>query len=158
MFARIQSAVRLGAFAPLVLVLFSTTACTVEVVKPVYETEDSPSVHFGDGYLATMFGSTLVDIWAGGQVVGNPVVVAPGDPMVITSAFHDAGANMIMGLTEYDLVMTPAAPLVTFKRTGALTGTLARVAPGSTVLMVGLHNNERQLEDFGPFPVPLTVR
>jgi hypothetical protein len=136
-------------------VLFAA-GCAVEVVPPLLD-EELPGHHFGDGYLATMFGSHLVDIWAGGQVVGDPIVL--GDtPMEITAAFHDAGATMIMGLTEYELVMSPASPLLAFKPTGVFSGTLTRIAPGTTVLMVGLHNTERQLEDFGPFPVPVTVR
>jgi hypothetical protein len=138
------------------LAVLLTTGCAVEVVPPLED--DQLGLHFGDGYLATMFGPTLVDIWAGGQVVGDPVVLTPGAPMGITAAFHDAGANMIMGLSEYELVMEPAAPLVAFKRTGPFEGTLTGLSPGQTLLRVGLRNTQRQLEDFGPFPVPVTVR
>lgn len=155
MFASITN--RIAALTPLAVALVVMSGCAPEIVTTEYE-DDAMGLHFGDGYLATMFGSTLVDIWAGGQIVGDPVVVTGKVPMVITAAFHDAGANMIMGLKDYQFTLEPSAPLVTFTRTGPFSGTLTRVAPGYTLLLVGLQNTERQLEDFGPFPMPVTVK
>jgi hypothetical protein len=98
-------------------------------------------------------------VWAGGQVVGDPLVILPGAPTTVVATFHDAASNLIRGLEDYELVVSPVNPdLLTFTPTGPFAGTLTRVAPGVTTLRLGLHNTQRQLEDFGPFPVPVTVR
>ena len=129
------------------------------VTEPTLEWEERIGFHFEDGYLAATFGSTLVDVWAGGQVVGDPLVINPGPPTPVVATFHDAASNLIMGLDEYELVVAPAdSSLLRFTPTGPFAGTLTRLAPGSTTLQLGLRNTMRQLEDFGPFPVPVTVR
>jgi hypothetical protein len=123
------------------------------------EWEERIGLHFEDGYLATTFGSTLVDVWAGGQVVGDPLVILPGTPTPVVATFHDAASNLVTGLEEYVLVVSPAdSRLLRFTATGAFEGTLTPLAPGTTTLQLGLQNTARQLEDFGPFPVPVTVR
>src|SRR5688572_17901766 len=140
------------------LVLASVAACSAGT-EPTLELEERIGLHFEDGYLATTFGSTLVDVWAGGQIVGDPLTIAPGAPTPVVATFHDAASNLIMGLEEYELVVTPVdASLLRFTPTGPFEGTLTRLAPGSTMLHLGLRNTMRQLEDFGPFPVPVTVR
>jgi hypothetical protein len=100
-----------------------------------------------------------VDVWAGGQVVGDPLVILPGAPTPVVATFHDAASNLVTGLEEYVLVVSPGNPgLLRFTATGPFEGTLTRLAPGTTTLQLGLQNTARQLEDFGPFPVPVTVR
>jgi hypothetical protein len=142
----------------LLLILLLLSGCIEETV-PGLEFEERIGLHFEDGYLATTFGSTLVDVWAGGQVVGDPLVILPGTPTPVVATFHDAASNLVQGLEEYVLVVSPANPaLLKFTATGPFEGTLTRLAPGTTTLQLGLRNTERQLEDFGPFPVPVTVR
>ena len=142
----------------LLLATLLFTGCG-EATGPGLEGEEQIGLHFEDGYLATTFGSTLVDVWAGGQVVGDPLVIQPGPPTTVVSTFHDAASNLVQGLEEYELVVKPADPsLLKFTATGPFEGTLTRLGSGTTTLQLGLRNTERQLQDFGPFPVPVTVR
>ena len=130
-----------------------------EEAGPGLEWEEQIGLHFEDGYLATTFGGTLVDVWAGGQVVGDPLLILPGAPTPVVATFHDAASNLVTGLEEYVLVVSPADPsLLRFTATGPFEGTLTWLASGKTTLQLGLRNTERQLQDFGPFPVPVTTR
>lgn len=47
--------------------------------------------------------------------------------------------------------------IVTFTRASAFAGTLNKVAAGSTSATFALFHVEEGHEDFGPFPVPITV-
>ena len=116
-------------------------------------------LHFDDGYIALFFDNTLVDVWAGGQVVGNgDVVVGRRAPTAVTATFHDAEGNMVRGLDDYELTMVPVDPaLLEFTRKDAFAGTLSRITGGKTTLRIALYNVETQTFDFGPFPVPVTV-
>ena len=145
--------------ALLALTALIVAGCNGGLVEPELEVEPVVGLHFEDGYLATTFGSTLVDVWAGGQVVGDPLVIAAGTPTPVVATFHDAASNLVMGLDEYELVVAPAdSTLLRYTRTGPFTGTLTRLASGTTTIQLGLRNTMRQLEDFGPFPVPVAVR
>src|SRR5688572_23556910 len=75
-------------------------------------------LHFDDGYIAVMFDSTLIDVWAGGQVVGNgDVLVTNRAPTAVVGTFHDAEGNLVKGLDDYELTMTPLdAALLKFTR------------------------------------------
>jgi hypothetical protein len=147
------------AFTPLCLFVLFMAGCGDGGAEPQLEWEEVVGLHFEDGYLATTFGSTLVDIWAGGQIVGDPLVILPGLPTRVEATFHDAASNLIMGLDEYELRIVPGDPtLLIFTPTGPFAGTVTRLRPGATVLQIGLHNTQRQLEDFGPFAVPVTIR
>src|SRR4030095_5705687 len=114
---------------------------------PEFEPETPPQRHFNDGYLAVTFGTTLVDVWAGGQLVGSPVEIWPDAPTPITATFHDAARMMVGGLGEYELVMTPAdSALLRCSRdtTAGVTyrtfrGKLTRRGAGVTTIGVSLH-------------------
>jgi hypothetical protein len=161
--------VRTSCTSPLpsaLLVVALVAGCGVAEPDHLVEFEPPLNRHFNDGYLAVNFGETLVDVWAGGQLVGDPVTIAAGAPTSITATFHDAAANMVGGLDQHELTMTPAdGGLLRFTpiSTGGggtyrtFRGTLTRVAAGTTTVTVSLRNTSSDLEDFGPFAIPVTV-
>jgi hypothetical protein len=159
---------RAAPFTSSLLAVVLVAGCGVAEPDYLVEFEAAPDLHFNDGDLALHFGNALVDVWAGGQLVfaDGEVVIAAGAPTEITATFHDAATKMVRGLGDYVLTMTPAdtvllrfTPNSTIEgRFRTFRGTLTRIAAGTTTVSVSLHNTVRDLEDFGPFEVPVTVK
>jgi hypothetical protein len=139
-----------------------TMGCAGEATAPEALKWIPPvDLHLEDGYIALMFDGTLVDVWAGGQVLGSgPLVIATEASTAVTASFHDAAGNRLMqGFEHYQVTLTPLdAKLLKFTRTGPFAGTLVRIAPGPTELTVALYNLDTQTVDFGPFAVPVRAQ
>jgi hypothetical protein len=170
-------------FLPLVTTAVLMVGCADSspqdlVVAPVVTPVAPVDLHFDDGYIAVMFDAVLVDVWAGGQIdigcpecaqqgleITNEVIVTAETPITITATFHDAEGTMVNGLDGYQLTMTPVdAERLKFTRKSAFAGTLTRLADpatsvaGQATLDVGLYNVGTMTFDFGPFPVPVTLK
>ena len=168
MFVRTRRS-HMAVFAPFVLAVVLSAGCGDGGTKPEFTPEEQlapTGLHFGDGYIAAIFGNdpnpdlnALVDVWAGGRVEGAAVVIAAGAPTMVTATFHDAATNLVTGLDEYEFMVTPAdTAMLRFTRTSAFAGRLTRLAAGTTTLDLGLQNFLGLGRDFGPFPVPVTVQ
>jgi hypothetical protein len=86
------------------------------------------------------------------------ITLLQGQPNNLTVEFLDA--NMENALTdhadEFQVQVTPNAG-ITFTRTGPFTGTLTGTAAGVVSVSFALLHIEENHEDFGPFPVNITV-
>jgi hypothetical protein len=95
-----------------------------------------------------------------GNIASGPTsfVIGSGSH-VLTAAFLDQSGQPVAGLTDFELRVTPVnAALVTFARTGAFSGTVTRVAAGTTRLKVGLWHTEEGHFDIGEFEVQIIVQ
>jgi hypothetical protein len=104
-------------------------------------------------------GSQTITINETGAVTGGPIVLPRGNTN-IAAVFLDAANATVSGLdAEFRLeVTTDNASIAAFSRTSSFAGTLVGAAAGQTVLRFALFHVEENHEDFGFYPVPVTVQ
>jgi hypothetical protein len=93
-------------------------------------------------------------------VTGGPITITrPTAPTISASFLNAAGSqDPVAHGGNFQLNATPAdTSTLTFTRRSAFVGTLTGVAAGSTNLSVSLFHTTGGDNDFGPFPVPVTV-
>src|SRR5688572_4635960 len=150
MMKSIRRGARIVFLAPLALALVAASACGDDPLG----TDDDPA----DSVVAVrlQIGNTTVTVNEGGVVSGGPAQIGAG-ATAIAAAFIDSQGNAVAGLGEFELRVTPAnAALLTFARNGQFTGTLNRVAPGSTTLSVQLFHTGEGHADF-EVTLPISV-
>jgi hypothetical protein len=102
-------------------------------------------------------GAQQIMVNSTGAVTGN-ITINAGVATAVTVQFLDAA--MADALTEhadeFQVNVTPAAG-VTFTRTGPFSGTLTGTSAGVRSVSFSLLHIEEDHEDFGPFPVNITV-
>ena len=105
-------------------------------------------------------GSQTVTVTNTGTVTGGPIRITRATVPTLSATFLRAdgtqdpvshGGNFQLGAA------TGNGSILTFTRTSAFGGTLTGVAMGSTYLYVSLYHTTAGDNDFGPFPVPVTV-
>lgn len=111
--------------------------------------------------VATMrltIGAQTVDVDDAGVVTGGPIAISANTAVSVQWLKADGSAEDIITAADFQLnVTSDNASFVTFTRTSAFAGTLVRVGAGSTVLRFSLFHTGEGHEDFGPFPVSVTV-
>lgn len=102
-------------------------------------------------------GATEYTVNSAGVYVG-PVTLQQGVATNVTVEFLDANLEDALAehADEFQVEIDPAAG-VTFTRTGPFSGTLTGTAAGDVVVSFALLHIEENHEDFGPFPVTITV-
>jgi hypothetical protein len=92
-----------------------------------------------------------------GQFNGTLTIPAGVATGVTVTFLDDAGAVVDdLPASEYQASVSPNAG-ITFTRTGSFTGTLRGDAAGNVTVRFGLFHIDEQHDDFGPFPVPVTI-
>lgn len=103
-------------------------------------------------------GSDTIEVATGGAVTGGPITIAGNTTVVAEWLRGDGTEDPVVDATTFELaVEVDDESIVTFTRTGAFAGTLNKVAAGSTSATFALFHVEEGHEDFGPFPVSITV-
>jgi hypothetical protein len=127
-------------------------ACDDDPVEVVEEPEIAA--------LRLTVGSQVVTVDDSGNVTGGPILIAVGNTSIAAAALDENGDVMAdVTAAEFRLdVVSANAGVVTFSRTGAFAGTLAGVAAGQTSIDVSIFHLEEMHEDFGEFPVSVTVQ
>lgn len=105
----------------------------------------------------TLANGTSVTVSETGTVTGTLTLSAGAATTVTVTFLDDAGAVVTdLPATEYQASVSPNAG-ITFARTGAFTGTLQGTTAGTVTVRFGLFHIDEQHDDFGPFPVPVTI-
>jgi hypothetical protein len=143
------------AFAPLFAAVSLLAACDDDPTD-----EDHDHAEEIVTYRVQIGNSTVVLNEGGGIVSGGPVVIGAGVHNVTVTYLDAAGASLNSELeADFETRIAPAnAALVTFARTGAFTGTLTRVAAGSTTLSLSLFHKGEGHDDLGPHTLAITVQ
>jgi hypothetical protein len=105
-------------------------------------------------------GAQTVNVADDGTVTGGPIVIAQGNT-AISAAFlrADGTADPLVTADVFRLdIESDNAGIASFVRGGSFSGSLVGAAAGSTILRFSLFHLEEQHEDFGPFPVAVTVQ
>src|SRR5262245_34420350 len=105
-------------------------------------------------------GNQTITVSNTGTVTGGPITIArPTAPTLSASFLNAAGSqDPVAHGGSFQLNATPDnASILTFTRTSGFVGTLTGVARGSTNLTISLFHITGGDNDFGPFPVPVTV-
>jgi hypothetical protein len=125
-------------------------ACDDDPIEPE---EDLPAE------MRLTVGSQTVTVTDAGTVTGGPIALGVG-AATLTAVFLDAdGQVMNIPSDELELRVVPAnSGIVTFIRSSAFAGTLTGITVGSTSISVSLYHFEEEHNDFGEFPVPVTVQ
>jgi hypothetical protein len=142
------------AFFPLFAAVSMLAACGDDPVEPEDPAEAIESMQL------TIGANTVTLNTSGAVVSGTTPIVIPAGTHAVSATFLDgSGASINSELGEFEMRLTPASTaLLTFARTGAFTGTVTRVAAGSTTLDFVLWHIAEGHEDLGPFPVAVTVQ
>jgi len=112
------------------------------------------------GSVRLTVGSQTITVSNTGTVTGGPITITrPTAPTISASFLNAAGSqDPVAHGGNFQLNATPAdTSTLTFTRTSAFVGTLTGVAAGTTNLTVSLFHVTGSDNDFGPFPVPVTV-
>jgi hypothetical protein len=120
------------------------------------EPEEEPEV----AIMRLTVGAQTVDVAEDGAVSGGPIVIAQGNT-AISAAFlrADGTADPLVTADVFRLdAESDNAGIASFVRGGSFNGSLVGAAAGSTILRFSLFHLEEQHEDFGPFPVAVTVQ
>jgi hypothetical protein len=103
-------------------------------------------------------GSATITVAANGTVTGGPITISGTTTIVATWLRDDGTEDPVVDASTFELaVEIDDESIVTFTRASAFAGTLNKVAAGSTSATFALFHVEEGHEDFGPFPVPITV-
>lgn len=105
----------------------------------------------------TLANGTSVTVSETGTVTGT-LTIPTGVASTFTVTFLDDAGAVVTDLPakEYQASVSPNAG-ITFARTGAFTGTLQGATAGTVTVRFGLFHIEESHDDFGPFPVSVTV-
>ncbi len=136
-----------------VSVAATVSACGDDTAEPDPEPE-----------VATMrltVGTQTITVNTSGTVTGGPLVVTRGTNVAVAATWlrADGTADPLVTTAEFRLSGTSDnAATATFTHTAGFSGTIAGVAAGTTQLRFGLLHIAENHNDFGPFPVPVTVQ
>jgi hypothetical protein len=132
---------------PLIVALSALAACEDDPVEP-----EEPEI----GTMRLLVGSQTLTFTEGG---GPTTLSISGASTPISATFLDAdGAALTLDAVEFELRIIPAnTNVLTFTRTSAFSGTLNRVAAGTTLVEVGAYHNIEGHYDFGEFDISITV-
>ena len=105
----------------------------------------------------TLANGTSVTVSETGAVTGT-LTISAGPATTFTVTFLDDAGAVVTDLpaAEYQASVSPNA-CITFARTGAFTGTLQGATAGTVTVRFGLFHVPESHDDFGPFPVPVTI-
>lgn len=105
----------------------------------------------------TIAAQTPVTVSSTGVQTGT-LTIARGVATTVTVAFLNAAGADVLGTHagDFQASVAPAAG-ITFVRTGAYTGTLTGASAGVVAVRFGLFHIANAHDDFGPFPVNVTV-
>jgi hypothetical protein len=93
-----------------------------------------------------------------GTVTSGPIAINANTTISAQWLKADGTPETIVTDAVFQLNVIPAnSGVVTFTRTSAFAGTLNRVSAGSTTIQFSLFHIAEGHEDFGPFPVSITV-
>jgi hypothetical protein len=93
-----------------------------------------------------------------GTVTSGPIAISANTTISAQWLKADGTPETIVTDAVFQLNVIPAnSGVVTFTRTSAFAGTLNRVSAGSTTIQFSLFHIAEGHEDFGPFPVSITV-
>jgi hypothetical protein len=140
-------------FAALVLTAIAFSACDDDPV----EVEEEPEI----AALRLTVGTQVVTVDAEfGTVTGGPILISVGNANISAVPIDENGevmADVTAAEFRFDVVSDDTG-VVTFSRTSGFAGTLNGVAAGQTSIDVSLFHLEEMHNDFGEFPVPVTVQ
>lgn len=103
-------------------------------------------------------GTDTVSVAENGAVTGGPITIAASTTIAAVWLRADGSVDPIVDATTFALAVTVAdTGVATFTRSSAFAGTLDKVAAGNTSATFALLHVEEGHEDFGPFPVAITV-
>lgn len=105
----------------------------------------------------TLANGATASVNASGTVTGTLTLTA-GSATAFTVEFLTASGapDPVVTPAVFQASVTPNAG-ITFARTGNFTGTLRGDATGTVTVRFGLLHTKENHNDFGPFPVPVTV-
>lgn len=105
----------------------------------------------------TLANGATASVNAAGTVTGSLSIPA-GTSTAFTVEFLTAAgvADPLVTAAVFQASVTPNTG-ITFTRTGNFAGTLRGAAAGTVTVRFGLLHIEENHDDFGPFPVPVTV-
>ncbi len=105
----------------------------------------------------TLANGTSVTVSETGAVT-RTLTISAGAATTFTVTFLDDVGAVVTDLpaAEYQASVSPNAG-ITFARTGAFTGTLQGATAGTVTVRFGLFHVPESHDDFGPFPVPVTI-
>jgi hypothetical protein len=133
---------------PLVVALSAVAGCDDDPVEP-----EEPEI----GTMRITVGSqTLTFTEAGGPTT----LTISGASTAIAATFLDPdGVPLTLDAADFELRVSPAnAGVLTFTRTTAFSGTLNRVAIGTTTVELAAFHKGEGHDDFGEFVVTVTVQ
>jgi len=105
----------------------------------------------------TLANGTSVTVSETGTVTGTLTIPAGVATTFTVTFLDDAGAVVDdLPASEYQASVAPNAG-ITFARTGAFAGTLQGATAGTVTVRFGLFHVPESHDDFGPFPVPVTI-
>jgi hypothetical protein len=135
-----------------VLALVTTLAACSKDEEP----DDEPDI----GSMRLAVGTQTITVTSGGVVTGGPIVIPVGStPISATFLLPNGQVETKVTDATFRLdVTTDAAGTASFTRAGNFNGSLVGGTAGSTVLRFALFHLAEQHNDFGPFPVPVTVQ
>lgn len=133
--------------AALAAVALSLAACT--------SSEDPHEVEVN--MMRITLGATSYTVNSSGAYLG-PVTLTQGVATDVSVEFLDAAMQDALAehADEFQVTIEPGSG-ITFARTGPFSGTLTGTAAGDVVVSFALLHIEENHEDFGPFPVTITV-
>jgi len=143
---------RIGAGLLAILALGLPAASCDDETAP----EEEPEV----ATMRLIVGAQTVNVADDGTVTGGPIIIPVGNT-AISAAFlrADGTAEPLVTADVFRLdVASDNAGIASFTRGGSFNGNLVGAAAGSTILRFSLFHLEEQHEDFGPFPVAVTVQ
>ncbi len=105
----------------------------------------------------TLANGSSVTVSETGAVTGT-LTMSAGTATPLTVTFLDDAGAVVTDLpaAEYQASVSPNAG-ITFARTGAFTGMLQGATAGTVTVRFGLFHVPESHDDFGPFPVPVTI-
>jgi len=107
--------------------------------------------------MSITIGASTFTVNSSGVYVG-PVTLTQGVATNVSVEFLDADLQDALGehADDFQVEIDPAAG-ITFARTGPFSGTLTGTAAGDVSVSFALLHIDEGHEDFGPFPVTITV-
>lgn len=108
-------------------------------------------------FMRITVGTSTATVNSTGAVTGT-LSIPQGAATAVSVEFLDAAMADALAehADDFQVTVTPAAG-ITFARTGPFAGTLTGSAAGTVAVSFALLHIEENHEDFGPFPVNITV-
>lgn len=143
----------IAGFTAMLALSLATGACGDDPM--VMDEEEEPEV----AIMRLTVGTQTIDVGETGTVTGGPIAIPVGSTAVsVVWLKADGTPEDIVDDVEFQLnVDSNNTSVVTFSRTDAFSGSLVGVGAGSTTLDFSLFHKLEMHEDFGPFPVSVTV-